>query len=201
MKLYDFKRSGNGYKLRLCAHQLSLPLELVDVDITSAENRRAEFLAKNPHGRVPLLETDDGRFLPESNAILCYLAEGSPLLPSDRYLRGVVLGWLFFEQNNLEPNVANNRYWISVVKTADEYADEIRIRHKHGMDALRRMDEHLATHRFFAGDLYTVADIGLYAYSHVAREGDFDLDAFPNVLAWQARVREQPRHITMEERP
>lgn len=200
MKLYDFKRSGNGYKLRLCAHQLQRPLELVDVDITSAENKREEFLKKNPHGRVPLLETDDGRFLPESNAILCYIAEGSPLLPSDTYTRALVLGWLFFEQNNLEPNVANNRYWIAVVKQAKEYADEIKIRHKHGMDALARMEAHLASHQFFVGDRYTIADIGLYAYSHVAREGEFDLERFPNVLAWQARVREQPRHITMEAR-
>jgi glutathione S-transferase len=197
MKLYDFARSGNGYKIRLALHQLQRPYEKIDIDILKRENRQAEFLKKNPHGRVPALETDDGRILPESNAILCYLTEGTPLMPSDPFERAQALGWMFFEQNNVEVNIANNRYYIAVEHTAEQHADEIRIRHESGMSALQRMYVHLQDHPFFVGGRYTCADIALYAYSHVAEEGRFSLKAFPAVRAWHERVRAQPRHIPM----
>jgi glutathione S-transferase len=195
MRLYHMQNSGNCYKVRLAAHQLGLPLELIEVDILAGETRQAPFLARNPNGRVPLLELDDERLLPESNAILFYLAEGTHLVPADRFTRAQALQWMCFEQYSHEPYIAVARVWWSL-KPGGREAKKHQFRewHDKGHAALSVMDEHLARHDFFAG-AYSIADIALYAYTHVAPEGDFDLSRYKALSAWLRRVAHEPRHI------
>lgn len=205
MKLYDFLESGNGYKCRLLLHRLGRPFELVLLDILKGETRTPEYLAMNPNGRIPLLELDDGRRIAESGAILLYLADGTPFLPSDPFARAQVHQWLFFEQYSHEPNVAVARFWrhhLWAERAGDPYWERaLEERMTAGRAALEVMERHLAgttpaTPRpFFAGDTCTVADIALYAYTHVADEGGFDLTPYPAVRAWLARVAAQPGHI------
>lgn len=195
LKLYDFLPSGNDYKVRLLLTQLEIPFERVNVDITKGESRTPEFLRKNPNGRVPVLEFEDGRCLPESNAIMFYLAEESAFLPSDRFKRAQVLQWLFFEQYSHEPYIATSRYIISILGNPPEHQAVLAEKQDKGYAALRVMEQHLAHHSFFVSDRYTIADIGLYAYTHVAHEGNFDLSGFPAIGAWLERVQAQPRHI------
>src|SRR5918997_133278 len=172
MRLHDNLSSGNGYKARLLLAQLGLPYERVEYDIDRGETRTAGFLEKvNANGRVPVLETDAGELLPESGAILFYLAEGTPFLPEGRLERARVLQWMFFEQYSHEP------------------------KRERGYAALEVMESHLEDHDFFVAGRYSIADIALYAYTHVADEGGFDLDGFPAVRAWIERVRSQPAHI------
>jgi glutathione S-transferase len=194
MRLYDYLPSGNGYKVRLLLHQLTIPFERVEMNIVRGETRTPEFLAKNPNGRIPLLELDDGSHLAESNAILCYLADGTPFLPSDRLERARVLQWMFFEQYSHEPNIATVRFWYHTELT-DERRDLLPGKRALGEAALGVMDGHLRTRRFFVGEAYSVADIALYAYTHVADEGGFDLEPYPAVRAWLERVRAQPGHV------
>ena len=195
MTLYDFLPSGNGYKVRLLLAQLGIPFVLVEKEIFKGETRTPEFLAINPNGRIPVLELDDGQRLSESDAILFYLAEGTPLLPADRLARARVLQWMFFEQYSHEPYIAVAR----------------RIRHmegkpvpaelaERGRQALGVMERQLAGHPFFVDDVYTIADIALYAYTHVADEGGFDLGPYPKVLAWLTRVADQPGHVPITQR-
>ena len=199
--LHQMQVSGNCYKVRLAARQLGLPLALKEYGLFDGTTRKPEFLAKNPNGRVPLLELDDGRFLPESGAILWYLAEGSALVPADRWARAQALQWMFFEQYSHEPYVAVARFWI---KFAPKEALEKR---KHlvpewmdkGNAALAVMENHLARNDWFAGDRYSIADIALYGYTHCAADGGFDLTRYPAVGAWLERVASQPGHITIEE--
>jgi glutathione S-transferase len=200
MKLYDYLPSGNGYKIRLLLAQLGLPYSLVEKDIMRGETRTPEFLAMNANGRIPLLELDDGRWLAESNAILFYLAEGTPLLPSDRYARGEALQWMFFEQYSHAPHVAGARFWIRFLGKREEWAHKVKGAHERGYQALDVMEKHLGSHDFFAGDAYSIADIALYAYTHVAAEGEFDLTRFERVSAWLARVASQPRHVPITHR-
>jgi len=195
MRLYDFLSSGNGYKVRLLLHQLGIPFERIELDITQGATRTPGFLAKNPNGRIPTLELDDGTFLAESNAILWYLAEGTPYLPVDRLGRAQALQWMFFEQYSHEPYVAVARAWLHLFGLDDERRRQLPQKQKLGYDALGVMEGHLATRAFFVGERYSVADVALYAYTHVAHEGVFDLRRFAAVRAWLERVRAQPRHV------
>ena len=196
MRLYHMQDSGNCYKVRLAAHQLGVSLSLADVDILSGESRTGDFLAKNPNGRVPLLELGDGRFLAESNAILTYLADGTPLLPADKFVRAQCFQWMFFEQYSHEPFIAVARFWWSLKPGGrSEKAAQFPEWHEKGYAALAVMERHLTDAAFFAGDVYSIADIALYAYTHVAGEGGFDLTPYPAVRDWLARVAAEPGHI------
>ena len=195
LKLYDFFESGNAYKVRLLLHQLEIPHEKIEMDILTGATRTPEFLAEvNPNGRVPVLRLEDGTCLAESGGILWYLAEATRFLPDDRLARAQVLQWMFFEQYSHEPYIAVVRFWV-FSGTADAHADEIEERRKRGVDALDVMERHLASREFFVANRYTIADVALYAYTHVCAEGGFDLGAYPAIRAWLTRVSEQPRHI------
>lgn len=195
LRLYDYLPSGNGYKARLLLAQLALPFELVTLDIVKGETRTPEFLAKNPNGRIPLLEVEPGKFLAESNAILFYLSDGTPFLPDDRWARAQVLQWMCFEQYSHEPNIATVRFWVHFLELTPERRAAIEQKRPLGYAALDVMERHLATRRFFVEDRYSIADIALYAYTHVADEGGFELGRYPAVQGWLARVRAQPRHV------
>jgi glutathione S-transferase len=197
LTLYEYAASGNCYKIRLLLHQLGIPLHRIEIDILKRESRTPEFLAKNPNGRVPLLELEPGKFLAESNAILYYFAEGTAFLPEDRLERALVLSWMFFEQYSHEPNIATNRFLIAYMKAGPEYADTIAKKNKLGYAALGVMEKHLSTQDFFVANRYTIADIALFAYTHVADEGGFNLSTYPKILAWIARVQAQPLHIAI----
>jgi len=196
--VYGMKASGNCYKVQLLLEQLGTPYRWVDIDSAHGETRTAEFLAKNANGRVPLLELDDGRRLPESNAILWYLAEGSPLLPVDRWQRAQALQWMFFEQYSHEPYIAVARFICGWLPADHARRAELPRLRERGDQALAVMQQHLQAHPFFAGDAYSIADIALFSYTHAAADGGFNLDAFPAVVAWLARVREQPGFVAME---
>ncbi len=195
LKLYDFFESGNAYKVRLLLHQLEIPHEKIEMDILIGATRTPEFLAEvNPNGRVPVLALEDGTCLAESGAILWYLAEATSFLPDDRLARAQVLQWMFFEQYSHEPYIAVVRFWV-FSGTADAHRGEIEERRKRGYDALDVMERHLANSKFLVANRYTIADVALYAYTHVCAEGGFDLGAYPAIRAWLTRVSEQPRHI------
>jgi glutathione S-transferase len=194
-RLYDYWESGNGYKVRLLLAQLGIAYERVELDILRGETRTPEFLAKNPNGRIPLLELPDGRFLAESNAIQWYLAEGTPLLPTDPFERAQVLQWLFFEQYSHEPYVAVVRFW-HFSGQLDAHRAELPGKMARGYQALDVMERHLAGNAFFVGR-YGIVDIALYAYTHVAPEGGFELGRYPAIRRWLERVRGQPGHVTL----
>jgi glutathione S-transferase len=197
--LYSMQRSGNSYKVRLALAQLAIPYRLVEIDILSGESRTPEFLAKNPHGQVPLLEVAPRRYLAESNAILWYLAGGSPLAAGDRIDRAEALQWMFFEQHSLEPNIGAAYFWLNLVKGGrdlQQYALEDWM--EEGYRSLRVMENHLMHHRYFVAERYTIADIALYAYTHLAHECDFNLATFPAIRAWLERVAAQPGHVPMD---
>lgn len=195
MRLYDYLDSGNGFKVRLLLTQLGLPFERFEVDITKGESRTQDFLCKNLNGRIPVLETDDGICLPESNAILFYLAESTPFLPEDRLQRAQVLQWMFFEQYSHEPNIATVRFWLKHGGLNDERRGMLEQKRVLGYAALEVMERHLADYAYFVDERYTIADIALYAYTHVADEGGFDLARFAAIADWMGRVRGQPKHI------
>jgi glutathione S-transferase len=199
--LYSMQRSGNCYKVRLAFAQLRAAYKLVEINILTGESRTPDFLAKNPNGRVPLLEVAPGRYLPESNAILWYIAGGSALAPDDRIERAEALQWMFFEQHSLEPNIGAAWFWLTLIKGGRELQQHaIEDWMEKGYQALQVMETHLGAHDFFAAGRYTIADIALYAYTHIAHECDFDLTAFPATRAWLKRVAAQPRHIRMDHR-
>jgi glutathione S-transferase len=197
MTVYGMKTSGNCYKVQLLLEQLQRPYLWIEVDSATGQTRTPDYLAKNPNGKVPLLELDDGRRLAESNAILCYLAEGSPFLPSDSWHRAEALQWLFFEQYSHEPYVAVARFiclWLD-----DDHprrAELARLRER-GAQALGVMERHLQSQPFLVESGYGVADIALFAYTHAAADGGFDLSRYPAIGAWLARVRAQPRFVEM----
>ena len=197
MRLYQMQDSGNCYKVRLLAHLLNLRLELVDVDILIGESRTENFLAKNPNGRVPVLELDDGRFLAESDAILFYLAKGTSYWPEDRLAQAEVLQWMFYE-----PYVAVARFWKSI---SPDCPPEMHARfpewNQRGNAALAVMEKHLSGRSYFIGDRYSIADIALFAYTHVAGEGGFDLGSYPQIQDWIERIKGKPRHIDIAARP
>ena len=190
--------SGNCFKVKLLLKQLKLPYEWICVNILDKETRTSAFLAMNPNGRIPLLETEDGVFLSESNAILHYLAEGSPLLPSDRLEHAQVLQWMFFEQYSHEPYIATARYIVRYLGRPAEHEQRLQDKMAPGYAALQVMQQHLNVHSYFVGDRYTIADIALYAYTHVAYEGGFDLSPYPAVGAWLARIKSQRCYVGMD---
>jgi glutathione S-transferase len=201
LRLYDYLPSGNGYKVRLLLAQLAVPFELVQLDITKGATRTPEFLAKNPNGRIPTLELDDGTFLAESNAIMWYLAENTPFLPQDRLGRAQALQWMFFEQYSHEPYVATPRFIVKHLPPDHPRRAELPARLAQGRAALGVMDAHLATREFFVAERYSIADIALYAYTHVADEGGLDLAPYPGVNAWLKRVAAQRGYIPITLRP
>jgi glutathione S-transferase len=200
-RLYDYLDSGNGYKIRLILAQTQQSYRWTELDIDKGETRTPQFLAKNPNGRIPTLELDDGTFLAESNAILWYLAENTPFIPPDRLGRAQVLQWMFFEQYSHEPYVATPRYIVRHLPKDSPRQAELPDRLKRGRDALGVMDSHLKSRSFFVGERYSIADIALYAYTHVAPQGGLDLSPYPNVMSWLGRVAAQARHMPITWQP
>jgi glutathione S-transferase len=195
MLLYNSQVSGNCYKVRLLLSHLGLDFERREVDVFDRSNRAEVLGDLNPALRVPTLVLDDGRVLAESNAIIFFFAEGTDYLPEDRFERAKVLQWLFFEQYSHEPHIAVARFWTHAGITPDDSERNAKLRS--GNAALAAMDRHLADNPFLVGDRYTIADIALYAYTHVAPEGGFDLEPYPAVRTWLARVPVQPGHIAI----
>ena len=193
--VYGMADSGNCYKVKLALEQLALPYRWIEVDSARGETRTAEFLSRNPNGKVPTLALEDGTFLPESNAILCYLADGSRLLPTDRLGRARALQWMFFEQYSHEPYVAVARFILRFLPPDSPRRAELPRLQERGQQALGVMEQHLRQEAFFAAGRYSVADIALFAYTHCAADGGFDLKKYPAILAWLDRVRSQPRFV------
>jgi len=200
--LYSMQRSGNSYKVRLALAQLGVDYRLVEVDILKGDSHTPEFLQMNPNGQVPLLEVGPSRHLAESNAILWYVAGGTPLAPEDRIQRAEALQWMFFEQHTLEPNIGAAYFWLVLVKGGRELQ-----RHaledwmEEGYRSLRVMENHLKHHDYFAAGRYTIADIALYAYTHLAHLCDYELGTFPAIRSWLNRVESQPGYIPMDWQP
>jgi len=199
LTLHDFMCSGNGYKVRLLLAQLGVAYTLVEHDMLKGETRTQEFLAKNPNGRIPTLELEEGTCLAESDAILWYLAEGTSFAPADRLARAQTLQWMFFEQYSHEPYIAVVRFWRHYLTRLSPLQElDLPERLAKGYAALGVMEQHLARHQFFVADRYGLADIALYAYTHVAQEGGFLLDNYPHVTSWLSRVAAQPGYVSMD---
>ena len=200
--LHEYPASGNCYKIRLVAALLGLPLELKRYDIMKGETRTPEFLRDvNANGRIPVLQDGD-RFLTESNAICYYLANGSELIPDGHYDQADMLRWMFWEQYNHEPNIATLRFWIRNVgldSLTDAQRVQIAGKREAGLAALKLMDDHLDSRKWLAGDQFSLADICLFAYTHVADEANFDLEAYPDIVRWMERIMTMPGHVEMEE--
>jgi glutathione S-transferase len=196
MKLYNVAYSGNSYKVRLLLSHLGLRYKAVEVDILKGESRTAAFLEINPNGRTPVLD-DNGFVLAESNAILAYLAKGTKYLPEDRQRFALILQWMFFEQYSHEPFIATSRFWIQHKPDSPEKAAALASRRDGGWAALKIMEEHLAKSDFFV-DGYSIADIALFAYTHVSHEGGFPLDGFPKIRGWLERIKTQPGFLPMQ---
>jgi glutathione S-transferase len=198
MIVHGDMRSGNCYKVKLLLNHLQLPHRWHHVDILKGEARAPDFVAKNPNAKIPLLELDDGTCLAESNAILHYLAEGTAYLAAERLAHAQTLQWMFFEQYSHEPFIAVARFIVQYLgRPADQ---EVRLQEKMapGYKALAVMERHLGAQDFFAGARYSIADIALYAYTHVAHEGGFELTQFPAIGEWLSRVQAQPGYISMQ---
>jgi len=198
MLLYNSAVSGNCYKVRLLLAQVGLEYELVDVSVVDRSNRPELLGDLNPALRVPTLVLDDGRPLAESNAILWYFGDGTAYVPAEPYERAQVLQWMFFEQYSHEPYLAVVRFWLAYSGTPELFADRIPGRMKGGYAALDAMEAHLRERSFFVGGAYSIADISLYAYTHVAEEGNFDLDPYPAIRTWLERVAAQPGHVAID---
>ena len=194
MRLYDYAASCNCYKVRLLLAQLGQPYERVPVDIFDGGTLTDEYAAMNPARTTPVLETDDGRFLPESNAILFYLAEGTPFLPDDPFERAEVLRWLIYEQTDVIPTMGGLRFRLLVGRLKPGEPDAVR-RKEGALEVLRLLDDHLAEQEFFVGGRYTIADIAMYGYTHVAHEAGIEMEPYANVRAWFERVQQQPGYI------
>jgi glutathione S-transferase len=200
LTLYSMQSSGNSYKARMLLARLGRDYHLVEIDRFKGENRTPEYLSKNPEGRLPALELDDGRILAESNAILVYLAEGTQWLPADRFEYAETLRWMFFEQHSHEPAIAEARFWLRFVRGGRELrTHEIDQWMERGYAALALMEQHLSRHDYFVGNRETVADLALFAHTHVAPEGEFDLSGFPSVGRWIARIAGNPGHISIDD--
>jgi len=196
--IYGMRASGNCYKLQLLLDQLGRPYRWVDIDSAHGATRTPDYLARNPNGKVPLLELEDGRRLAESDAILCYLAEGTDFWPADAWLRAKTLQWLFFEQYSHEPAIAVARFIRGWLPADHPRQAELPALLERGRQVLAVMEQHLADREWFVGERYGLADIALYAYTHCADDAGFELAVFPNVTAWLARVRAQPGHTPMQ---
>ncbi len=192
LRLYDYLPSQNAWKVRLLLNHLGLRYEREPVSIFEGESHTDSFLEKNPAGAVPVLEVEPGRFIAESNAILCYLAEGTPYLPTDRLARAKVMQWLFFEQSYVEPQIGSLRYWTLTGKLGRRSPDMIAGKRAYSLRALAALDRELSRHDFLAGDRYTIADMAVFAYAAHAEEAGLDLAPYPAFRAWIARVKAQP---------
>jgi len=197
MKVFGDTQSGNCYKIKLLCHLLQLPHEWVHVDILAGDTQQAAFLAKNPLGKIPLLELEDGRCLSESNAIINYLATGSALLPTDSFEFAKLLQWQFFEQYSHEPYIAVARFIAKYLGLPEARRAEYQAKQTGGHRALAVMNQQLEQTPYLVGQTFTTADISLYAYTHVAHEGGFDLSAYPAVQAWLDKIAAQPRYVAM----
>jgi glutathione S-transferase len=197
MLLYNSPVSGNCYKVRLLLAHLGVPYETREVDVVDRSGRAELLGTLNPALRIPTLVLDNGRALAESNAILWYFGDGTGFVPEDPYERAQVLQWMFFEQYSHEPYIALVRFWRAHSGTPEQFAERASVRMKGGYAALDAMESHLYGRAFLVGERYSIADISLYAYTHVADEGGFDLAAYPAVRAWLGRVASQPGHVTI----
>jgi glutathione S-transferase len=197
-RVYGDVYSGNCFKVKLVLEQLGIPYEWVPVDIMKKESRSADFLSLNPKGQIPVLEIRPGVILTESNAILHYLADGTPLLPTDRLHHAQVLQWMFFEQYDHEPNVASARFIVRYLGRPAEHEEALQRKIQDGYDVLALMEKHLQTRRYFVAERYTIADIALYAYTHVAHEGGFDLSRFIHIRQWLARIQAEKAYVGMD---
>jgi len=195
LTLYDYLPSQNGWKVRQLLRHLDLPYRTVPVSIFKGEGRQPEYLRINPTGTVPAIALEDGRTLAESNAILAYLAEGTPYLPGDAYGRAKVLQWLNFEQERVESVIGSLRYWTLTGQLAKRAPALVELKREAGLRALSMLDAELATRPFVAGESYGIADIALFAYASRADEAGFDLAPYPRFRAWIERVRAQPGHL------
>jgi glutathione S-transferase len=196
--LYNSAVSGNCYKVRLLLAQLGIEYETVELSVVDRSNRAEVLGALNPGLRVPTFVLDDGRPLAESNAILWYFGDGTQYVPSDAYERAQVLQWQFFEQYSHEPNIAVARFWIAYSGTPERFEERLPARMQGGYAALDAMEDHLASRAFLVAERYSLADISLYAYTHVAHEGGFDLESYPAIRAWLERVAAQPGHVAID---
>jgi len=198
VRLYNSQLSGNCWKVRQILALRGIEYERVEVDVFDRSNRPELLGGKNPALRVPTLELGDGRFLAESNAILWYFGDGSPYVPADQLERARVLQWMFFEQYEVEPTVAVARFWITLLGEREKHAEELESKWRSGNRALAALEGHLDGRDWLVGDRFTIADISLYAYTHLAEEGDFDLERYPNVRAWIERVAAVPGYIPLD---
>ena len=199
MKLYDYLPSGNSYKVRLISSYLGISYEWVNLDIIKGETQTSGFKSKNPVGQIPLLELADGRRIAESNAIIYFLAEGTPYWPKNAFDQAKCLQWMFFEQYKHEPTIAVARFIRNYVMETRK--DELPVLTKKGYLALDIMEAHLADNLWFVGGGRTIADVSLYAYTHVAGEGGFDLSNYPNIRVWLDRFSDHPKHILITDKP
>jgi glutathione S-transferase len=198
MRLYNSQHSGNCWKVRQILALRGLEYERIEVDVVDRSGRPELLGGKNPALRVPTIELDNGEYLAESNAILWYFGDGSPYVPSEPLARARVLQWMFFEQYELEPTIAVARFWIAVLGEPEKYASELESKWRGGNRALAALDGHLDGRDWLVGDEFTIADISLYAYTHLAEEGDFDLGRFPHVQTWIDRVAAVPGYVPLE---
>jgi glutathione S-transferase len=198
VKVYGDVYSGNCFKVKLLLSHLALPHEWVHVDILKKETRTPEFLAKNPNGKIPLIEIEPGTFLSESSAILAYLAEGTSFLPKDRLERARVFQWMSFEQYSHEPYIATARFIIRYLGRPSRLEESLQQKMAPGYQALDVMEQHLTSRAFFVAERYTIADIALYAYTHVAQEGGFDLSKYSGIASWMVRVQSQTGYVGMD---
>lgn len=198
-RVYGDIQSGNCYKIRLLMSHLEIAHEWIEVDILQGETGTKEFLAKNPNGKIPVLELTSGRCLSESNAILNYLAHGTRYLSDEPWERANILKWQFFEQYSHEPYIAVARFIAKYLGLPEERRAEFEAKKEGGNKALAVMEQQLSETRFLVNGALTIADISLYAYTHVAHEGGFDLSAYPAIEVWLNRVASHPRHVTMSQ--
>jgi glutathione S-transferase len=201
MRLYDFLPSGNGYKVRLALRWLGIPFEYQEVDILKGESRTPAFLATNPFGQIPVLELDDGTHLSESSAILVFLADGTPLLPDDKLLRTRVLEWMGFEQTHVDGVISRARFRRMYPHAIPTREEEFVAWHAEGREALAVLNAHLADRKFLIDGRFTIADIALFAYTHCAEQGGFDLAPYASLRAWFDRVRAQRGHLPIDQVP
>lgn len=197
MRVYGDSRSGNCYKVRLLCAELGLPYDWQEVDILAGETGTPEFLEMNPNGKIPLLVTEDGDCLPESNAILCYLADGLTLAGTTQLARATILAWMFFEQYSHEPYIATSRFIIKYLGNPRDKRRALEEKKAGGYRALDVMEQQLEKTEHIAGYEFSIADIALFAYTHVAHEGGFDLGGYPAILDWIERISERSRYVPM----
>lgn len=197
LKIYGDSRSGNCYKIQLLCAEMGIDYDWEEVDILAGDTRTPQFLEMNANGRIPLLALPDGRYLPESNAILYYLADGSDFFAGDAYTRAEIMQWLFFEQYSHEPYIATSRFIIKYLGTPENKQAVLQEKKAGGLAALGIMEQQLTDQTFFTGEYFNIADIALFAYTHVAEEGGFELAGYPNVRAWIERIEKRPNFVPM----